>query len=69
MKLSERIRNPGRDAGDYGYDDWADEVAQLEAENERLESKLVRKQTALMHYINESHEYQRKLRDALKEGE
>ena len=66
MKLSERMR-------EYwtipDYDELADEVAQLEEENERLESKLVRKQTALMHYINESHEYQRKLRDALKESE
>ncbi len=40
MKLSERIRNLGRDAADWGFDDEADEVAVLESRIKELEAEL-----------------------------
>ena len=40
MKLSERIRKITRDGGWVTLDKWADEVAELEAENERLREEL-----------------------------
>jgi len=38
MKLSERIRNSLSDDAPFSFpiDEWADEVAQLEADNQRL---------------------------------